>query len=124
MQPGVFTKSDAEADASPFDWGSIQWVASAERGNARHTTVGRVTIRKGFSNPPHSHATCEEVLHLLRGRLEHVVGDQMVVLGPGDTLVIPAGVIHSARSVGDDDAQMIVAYPAGHRDFVPARKER
>ena len=58
------------------------------------------------------------MLYLLAGRLEHSLGEQIVVLEPGDTLVIPPGVFHNARSVGDIDADMMVAYSTGVRDFV------
>jgi hypothetical protein len=58
------------------------------------------------------------VLYLLAGRLEHTLSDQTFTLEPGDTLAIPPGVFHNARSVGDVDADMIVAYSTGVRDFV------
>jgi quercetin dioxygenase-like cupin family protein len=36
---------------------------------------------------------------------------------PGDVLHIPAGVYHNAVSIGDADADMIVVYSTGERDF-------
>ena len=101
-------------------WGSLQWLASKEIGNAEDLTVGRVVIKKGESNPRHGHNNCEEVLYLLAGRLEHTVGDdEIVTLEPGDTITIPAGVNHNAVSVGEVDADMIVVYSSGERDFTP-----
>ena len=107
-----------EATRAETSWGSLRWLASREIGNVQDLTLGRVVIRRGQQNPRHCHRTCEEVLYLLSGRLEHTVGDETVALGPGDTLAIPAGVFHNARSVGDEDADMIVAYSSGERDFV------
>ena len=98
-------------------WGSLRWLASGPLANARGLTLGRVVIHKGKSNPRHYHTTCEEALTLLRGRIEHTAGDRTVAMGPGDTLVIPAGVPHNATSVGDEDADMIVAYSSADRDF-------
>lgn len=98
-------------------WGSLNWLASAAIGNAEGVTVGRVTIEPGQANPRHSHSTCEEVLYLLSGRLEHWIGDASVILEPGDTLTVPANVAHYAANVGDEDADMIVAYSSGERDF-------
>ncbi|MHC4714265.1 MAG: cupin domain-containing protein [Planctomycetota bacterium] len=86
-------------------------------GNAQGLTLGRVVIRKGQSNPRHAHSNCEEALYLLAGRLEHTVGGEKVTLEAGDTLVIPAGVFHNALSIGDSDADMIVAYSSGTREF-------
>ncbi len=98
-------------------WGSLQWLASRELGNAEDLTVGRVVIKAGQSNPRHGHNNCEEVLYLLAGRLDHTIGDETVTLEPGDIITIPAGVNHNAVSTGDVDADMIVVYSAGDRDF-------
>ena len=76
-------------------WGSLNWLASAQIGNAEGVTVGRVIIRTGQSNPQHSHTTCEEVLYLLRGRLRHTMGDESAILEAGDTLTVAAGVAHN-----------------------------
>jgi quercetin dioxygenase-like cupin family protein len=115
-------RTAAQAGAARIDepWGSLNWLASAGIGNAEGVTVGHVTIQAGCSNPRHSHTACEEVLVLLRGRLEHSIGDETVLLEAGDTLTVAAHVPHGAVNVGDEDAEMIVAYSSGVRDFVPA----
>ncbi len=113
----VLKDADARARRTDADWGSLTWLAGQGVGNADGLTLGRVVIRAGHSNPAHSHGNCEEALYLLAGRLEHAVGDETVTLEPGDTLTVPAGVAHHARSVGDEDADMIVAYSAGDREF-------
>jgi quercetin dioxygenase-like cupin family protein len=74
-------------------------------------------LNPGHANPRHSHPNCDEVLHVLCGRLEHSVGDEVVVLEPGDTLVIPAGVPHQARTLGTEPADTVVAYSTGRREF-------
>ena len=114
-------RTSDESNAARIDeaWGSLNWLASAQIGNAKGVTVGRVIIRAGQSNPRHSHTTCEEVLYLLRGRLRHTMGDAVVILEAGDTLTVPPDVVHGAASIGDEDADMIVAYSSGERDFIP-----
>ena len=110
-----------EAGANRIDepWGSLSWLASKAIGNAAGVTVGRVIIEPGQSNPRHSHSTCEEVLYLLAGKLEHWIGDESVILEAGDTLSVPANVAHYAVNLGDENADMIVAYSSGERDFMP-----
>jgi sugar phosphate isomerase/epimerase len=98
------------------EWGSLEWLAGGQIGNSAATTIGRVVIKKGMSNPRHYHS-CEEVLYLLRGKLVHSVGAESAELEAGDTIVLPPGVFHGAHSVGDEDAEMIVAYPTADRDF-------
>ncbi len=100
-------------------WGSLTWLASQTLGNAEGVTVGRVIIKPGEENPRHRHNNGEEVLYLLTGRLKHWIGDKWVILDAGDTLTVPAGQAHYATNIGQEDADMIVVYSTGHRDFVP-----
>lgn len=111
--------SESEARKIEESWGSLCWLASREVGNAKRITIGRVVIKKGGSNPRHSHSSSEEVLYLLRGKLRHTVGDEEVIMEAGDTLVLAPEVFHNATNIGDEDADMIVAYPTGARDFKP-----
>ena len=119
--PAGVVRRAAQARAGRIveDWGALTWLASAQIGNAEGVTVGRVTIAAGASNPRHRHTTCEEVLYVLSGRLEHWVGERSMILEAGDTLTVPANVVHGATVIGDVDADMIVAYSSGERDFVP-----
>ncbi|MCX7018129.1 MAG: cupin domain-containing protein [bacterium] len=119
MKSLLRTCGQARESQTAQSWGSLQWLASSGIGNSDHMTLGRVIIKRGYSNPRHSHPGCDEILHLLRGRLQHSLGSDTVKLDAGDTLVIERGVAHNAVSVGDEDAEMIVAYPTGHRDFRP-----
>ena len=116
-------ENESSDSAKTEPWGSLCWLASAGIGNAEGLTLGRVVIKQGQSNPRHAHTGCEEVLYLLRGRLEHTVGDDSYSMEAGDTVTIPAGDFHNAISVGDEDADMIVAYASGSRDFLLERKD-
>ena len=117
----IYRSAQVQAKCVRQGWGSLSWLAGKAVGNAQGLTLGRVVIRAGQSNPSHSHANCEEALYLLAGRLEHFVGSESVLLEPGDTLVVRAGRPHHARCIGPQDADMIVAYSSGDRDF---RKEQ
>ena len=110
--------ADARAAVVNADWGTLTWLASADAGNATGLTLGRVVIRKGQNNPRHAHPGAEEVLYLLAGKLRHTVGPDSYTLDPGDAITIPAGAFHNAVSIGDVDADMIVAYSSAQRDFV------
>ena len=117
MNMAVRVAAAAAAARIDEDWGSLTWLASQKLGNAEGLTLGRVVIKAGKSNPRHSHSTCEEVLYLLGGRIEHTVGDASVVLEAGDTLTVGPNVVHNAVNIGDEDADMIVVYSSGNRDF-------
>lgn len=107
----------AQAQRVEEEWGSLCWLASSSIGQVDRMTVGRVSIRAGRANPRHFHPNCDEVLYLLKGRLEHTLGDRTMVLNAGDTLIIRTGEVHNARNVGGEDADMIVVYNAGERQF-------
>ncbi len=115
MEPQVRTLNEMETQ--PFPWGSITWLVSGRIGNSETMTFGRVLIRAGHGNPAHTHNGCDEVLHLLQGELEHTADDRLFHLKPGDTITLPAGTRHSARSVGRQDAVMAVAYSSPERDM-------
>jgi quercetin dioxygenase-like cupin family protein len=117
MKGILFTKAEADKKRVDQDWGSLTWFASKELTQSDDITVGRVVIKKGKSNPKHIHGNCSEVIHLEKGRLKHFVGKEFVLMEPGDTLMIPAGVDHYALNVSEEDAVMIVAYPSGQRHF-------
>ena len=118
----IYAAADSDAKKIVEDWGSLNWLASQKLGNAEGVTIGRVVIKKGCCNPRHIHNNCEEVLYLLAGKLEHTMGDKKVILNAGDTLTVAAGVPHNAVSIGEVDADMIVAYSSGVRDFVLEEK--
>jgi quercetin dioxygenase-like cupin family protein len=115
---GAF-RSDTDSIHARIDdgWGTLTWLANEKLTGSVGITLGRVVIRKGQCNPRHSHPTCEEVLYLMRGRLKHSIGDEFVIMEAGDTISIPAGVYHNALSIGQEDADMIVSYSSGRRDF-------
>jgi mannose-6-phosphate isomerase-like protein (cupin superfamily) len=118
----VYPAATAESARRNESWGNLLWLAGRNQGNATGVTLGRVLIKKGESNPRHAHFNCEEVLYLMTGELIHTVGPASVHLKAGDTLTIPAGMFHSATSVGDVDADMIVTYSSADRDFVLEKK--
>lgn len=114
----VLIRADqSQTSAKNESWGSLTWLAGQSVSGTQELTLGRVVILRGQSNPRHSHSNCLEALYLLHGRLEHQVGDQTVTLEAGDTLIVPAGCPHCARSIGQEDADMIVVYSSGQRNF-------
>ena len=85
--------------------------ASAARGAAQ-LTVFEQWCAPGRGAPPHLHAV-EEVLRVLAGRAEVRVGEERDELGPGESVIIPAGAIHSFSNQMDATlhVQAILAAP-------------
>jgi quercetin dioxygenase-like cupin family protein len=105
-----------QAVVQDLPWGRLEWITSEAQGNSTTMTFGRVTIKAGQANPRHRHPNCDEILHLLSGRLEHSLGDdQTFIMEAGDTISIPTGVFHNARALGSDDAVMVICFSAADR---------
>jgi quercetin dioxygenase-like cupin family protein len=70
----------------------------------------RIDFDPGAMFPRHSHPG-EEIIYVLKGWLEYQVGgDPPMRFRAGDVLFIPAGVIHTAKNVGDGSASELATY--------------
>jgi quercetin dioxygenase-like cupin family protein len=76
----------------------------------------------GWGLPPHRHAREAETIYVLEGRFELTVGGERRELGPGDAGHIPAGVLHSGGTLGEEPGRRVVIFsPAGaERIFLDA----
>jgi len=81
-------------------------------------TLGIVHVEPNQSNPVHIHPNSAEYLHMLSGACEHRVGERWIALKTGDTLRIPRGVVHGARTKAQAFRALIV-YDTGKRQMVP-----
>lgn len=101
-----------------LEWGALVWMVSGSLGNSDSLTFGRCVIEPGMENPRHHHPNCDEVLHLVQGTIEHLCGNESVILNPGDAITIPAGMVHNARNIGSDTAVMLIAFSSADRRTV------
>jgi quercetin dioxygenase-like cupin family protein len=70
----------------------------------------RVDLDPGVTFPAHSHPG-EEIAYVVEGTLEYQLeGRPPVTLKAGQTLFIPAGAVHSAKNVGNDNAAELATY--------------
>jgi quercetin dioxygenase-like cupin family protein len=109
------------AETSP--WGSLRWIMNAKLDAGSPLTVGIAEINPGQSNPLHLHDNSDEVIYVLSGSCEQLVGDETVILKAGDTLRIPAGIPHQAKAIGTAPLKSLVVYNTGDRRFAPVKEE-
>ena len=62
--------------------------------------------------PTHTHPT-EEAMVVLEGQLEAVIGDQVVTVQPGQTILASAGVPHGLTNKSGADARIMAIFPTG-----------
>ena len=60
----------------------------------------RAQLEPGAAHPFHFHPKMEEILYILSGRAEQWVEREKKIIGPGDSLYLPAGVIHGTYNIG------------------------
>jgi quercetin dioxygenase-like cupin family protein len=72
----------------------------------------------GWSLPPHRHLNEAETIHVLDGQFELEIEGERVKLGPGETIYVPSGAIHSGANVGERVGRRVVIFsPAGLERF-------
>ena len=103
-------------------WGSLRWLMNSKLEPQSGVTLGIVELNVGQSNPLHVHPNSDEVIYVLSGKCEQRVGNETVLLKPGDALLVPAGVPHQAKVIGNEPMKAVVAYNTGERQFVPVKE--
>jgi quercetin dioxygenase-like cupin family protein len=81
-------------------------------------TVGQAVIKPGQENPRHFHPNCDEVLHVFKGDILHTMNDRTVEMHAGDTVSIPAGVMHNAKNIGNEEAKLAISFSSADRQVV------
>lgn len=99
----------------PMPWGHLEWCVSAEIGNSETMTVGKCFIDVGEANGRHYHPNCDEILTVLRGQIIHSWNDDERLMGVGDVISIPQGVVHNARNVGTVVAELAISFSSAYR---------
>lgn len=114
----LFISNDS-VDITKTDWGSLQWVVTGKAGSSETMTVGRVTFKPQMGNPKHVHPNCDEILYVVKGKVEHSLSEgKTVIMNPGDSIVIPKNVWHQATNLTDEEAEVIVMFDSAYRETI------
>ena len=114
-------KRFADVEVQEFPWGWIRWTMNAQVDKHATMTFGVVYIKPHQTNPLHLHPRADEILHVIEGACEHRMGDNWVKMGPGDTIRIPKGAAHNARTL-DQPCRVVVVYDTPQRTMVPVQE--
>ncbi len=69
-------------------------------------TLVRYLYQPGAVFERHEHPQ-EQITIVLSGQIEFTIGDKVVTLDPGELVVIPGGVLHGARVLGETVVESI-----------------
>ena len=62
----------------------------------------RAQLPPGEAHPFHFHPEMEEILYVLSGTAEQWVEKEKRLMRPGDSLYLPAGIVHGTYNIGGD----------------------
>lgn len=88
-------------------------VATPSRG-AEEVSLIRQRQAPGSANPLHLHDR-EEITVVLSGSVRVTTEREEVDLSAGDALIVPAHTVHQVQTVGDAEAEWLLAAPSGVR---------
>ena len=84
--------------------------------------LGKFATGPGFKIPPHRH-TCNTICYLVRGHAAFDTDAGRLEMDPGDYAVIEAGVVHTEETVGEDEAEFMLALDHGGGETIPVDPE-
>jgi quercetin dioxygenase-like cupin family protein len=96
-------------------WGELTWLVGEREMPGAEQTFGLVRIHPGKRNPLHSHPNCEELLYVVSGSCEHLLGEETYNLKAGDVIRIPRGVKHWARCTSPEAMTAVISFSAPDR---------
>jgi quercetin dioxygenase-like cupin family protein len=114
----VRLQSADNVETQQFPWGHIRWLMNGTIDPRAEMTMGVVHFEPNQSNVLHVHPNSAEYLHMLSGSAEHLIDGRWVTLKAGDTLRIPKGVPHQARTK-DQAYDALIVYDTPTRIMVP-----
>ena len=93
----------------------LGWHSSPSFTSCKNVVVVEAVFVEGKSHAFHRHPNQEEVIYVLEGRIEQWLEKEKSVLGPGESLFIPANVIHATYNVFPAPAKIlaILSPPSG-----------
>ena len=81
-------------------------------------TTGVAIIKPGQANPLHFHPNCDEILHVISGKIRHTMNEVTTEMAAGDTVSIPQGVLHNATNIGTEDAVLAISFSSAYREAI------
>lgn len=94
----------------PLPFGHIREIAGPASAGARNLFILEGVIRPGQCHDFHMHPRQEEVIYVKSGEIEQWVGEEKRILGPGDAVYVPPGIVHGAFNDGNADAVLIAMF--------------
>jgi len=98
-------------------YGTLEWLAGSDQGNAEELSMGRMVMLPGTTNELHAHANCEELIYVVRGRVEHNIDGRTIQQTAGEVRIVPKGTSHMTTNTGKDEAELLIFFSSASREY-------
>ena len=106
MQGKFVVASEAERDE--LDWGTMTWLSRPQTTGAKDLVAIEVNLMPGGGHNFHKHPDQEEVIYVIEGSIEQWLEERRQDLNAGDSVFIPADVVHASFNVSSAPAKLFV----------------
>lgn len=115
---GGFLVRGSEAEVLTRDLDSVTSLLADPEHTGGVLTANRALLRAGSAGaPPHYHERSDELLYVIDGELEVLLGEDIVTLGAGDLLQIAPYMPHAFAPVRGKDADVMFIFTPGTPRF-------
>ena len=97
----------AEAEREQLDWGALAWLSRPQTTGAKDLVVIEVNLSPGGGHNFHKHPEQEEVIYVIEGTVEQWLRDEKRMLSSGDSIFIPADVVHASFNISSASAKLL-----------------
>src|SRR5438477_3302810 len=96
----------------------VRFMAGGEETGGGFSLVEHPMSARALAAPLHRHALEDEYSYVLEGRVGALLGDDVLVAGPGDLIFKPRNQWHTFWNAGDEPARILeIISPAGFEQF-------
>jgi quercetin dioxygenase-like cupin family protein len=116
----MITKVVGPRDGKAGFLGSIgvRFMIDGEDADERFSLVEHPMSARALAAPLHRHTREDEYSYVIEGRVGALLGDEVVIAGPGDLIFKPRNQWHTFWNAGDEPARLLeIISPAGFERF-------
>jgi len=96
----------------------VRFMIDAEEAGDRFSLVEHPLSARALAAPLHRHAREDEYSYVVEGQVGALLGDEVVIGGPGDLIFKPRNQWHTFWNAGDQPARLLeIISPAGFERF-------
>lgn len=81
-------------------------------------SVMRTTMKEGIEGArPHTHSKSAELFYMLEGELQILIGEQVLIAGKGDLVIVPPNMAHAFATTSGQSADFLIVQAPGLERF-------